>query len=347
MNDPFYRKAFRFRPVWTFVLGFLVFAASWGPAMAQQYSTCTVSTGNIDLGQYSSFEIAASSQTGSGAGGLACSVVLGLLSSSYVKVKVENSTFKLTGGPDNQTINFALSATENGTPIASGSEFDMSDVNILSLLSTTGRGLPLYVRTSAQGALKAGTYTGTVDLRWYFSICTVAAVVCVTASQSPGFTRNLLGVLTSWGQGVPTTVTVKMEVTNDCVIAAPNIDFGQAPFAANFNAVTGTILIRCSAGASYSVGLSNGNYYSGGWRRMNNATTGEYLQYDIYQTSTSTLRWGSSGAERRSSSTADTNPNVYDGVVNQGFTYKARINPNQTTPGVGTYKDTIILDVQF
>lgn len=347
MNDPFYRKAFRFRPVWTLVLGFLVLAASWGPAMAQQYDTCTVSTGNIDLGQYSSFEIAASPKTGSGAGGLACTVVLGLLSSSYVKVKVENSTFKLTGGPDNQTINFVLSATENGTPIASGSEFDMSSIALLSLLSSTDRGMPLYVRTSAQGALKAGTYTGTVDLRWYFSICTVGAVVCVTASNSPGFSRNLLGVLTGWGQGVPTTVTVKMEVTNDCVIAAPNIDFGQAPFATNFNAVTGTILIRCSAGASYSVGLNDGNYYNDGWRRMRNATKDEYLQYDIYQDSSFTQRWGGNGAERRSSSTADSNPGVYDGTSNQSYVYRARINPNQATPSSGTYRDSIVLDVQF
>lgn len=347
MNDPFYRKAFRFRPVWTFVLGFLVFAASWGPAMAQTYDYCTVSSSNINLGQYSSFEIAASSQQGSGSGGLSCSVVLGLLSGSYVKVKVESATFKLTGGPDNQTINFSLSATENGTPIASGAEFNMSSPEILSLFSGPSKSLPLYIRTSAQGALKAGTYTGTINLRWYFSVCTIGAIVVCLPSESPGFVRPLLGIGLNWGQGVPGTVTVTMAVTNDCVIAAPNIDFGQAPFAANFNAVTGTILIRCSAGASYSVGLSNGNYYSGGWRRMNNATTGEYLQYDIYQTSTSTLRWGSSGAERRSSSTADTNPNVYDGVVNQGFTYKARINPSQTTPGVGTYKDSIVLDVQF
>lgn len=347
MKDPFYRKAFRFRPVWTLVLGFLVLAASWGPAMAQTYNYCTVSTGNIDLGQYSSFEIAASSKQGSGSGGLACTAILSLLNSSYIKVKVDNASFTLTGGADNQTINFFLSTTENGTPIASGAEFDMSSLDILHLFSGPGGSLPLYVRTSAQAALKAGTYTGTVNLRWYFSVCTLGLVGICSFSNSTGFVRPGLFTTLDWGQGVATTVTVKMEVTNDCVIAAPNIDFGQAPFAANFNAVTGTILIRCSAGASYSVGLSNGNYYSGGWRRMNNATTGEYLQYDIYQTSTSTLRWGSSGAERRSSSTADTNPNVYDGVVNQGFTYKARINPSQTTPGVGTYKDTIILDVQF
>ena len=347
MNDRFYRRFFRFRPIRALVLGMLAWMASWVPAMAQTYNYCTVSSGSIDLGQHSSFNIATSSKQGSGSGGLACVSVLSLLNTSYIKVKIDNATFKLTGGPDSQTINFSLSATANGTPIASGAEFDMTSLDILYLFSGPGGSLPLYVKSTAQAALKAGTYTGTINLRWYFSICTLGLLSICSFSESPGFQRPILFTPLGWGAGVPATVTVTMKVTNDCVIAAPDIDFGQAPFVASFNPVTGTILIRCSAGASYSVGLSDGNHYSGGWRRMRSAGTGEYLQYDIYQTPSSSLRWGSSGAERRSSNTADTNPNVYDGVVNQGFTYKARINPNQTTPAAGEYKDSIILDVQF
>ena len=61
----------------------------------------------------------------------------------------------------------------------------------------------------------------------------------------------------------------------------------------------------------------------------------------------SKLPWGSVGAERRSSAAAQVNPGIYDGIVQQGFTYGARIDPAQTTPQVGHYVDNIVLDIEF
>ncbi|WP_443972072.1 Csu type fimbrial protein [Sphingobium sp. CR28] len=130
-------------------------------------------------------------------------------------------------------------------------------------------------------------------------------------------------------------------------MTAPDLDFGSAPLAGSFAEAIATINIRCSAGASYSVGLSGGNNFDGGWRRMRRAATSDYLRYEIYQLPSSSIRWDSNGSERRNSTSAQVNPGVYDGVTQQGFTYGARIDPAQTTPPVGRYVDNMVLDIEF
>jgi spore coat protein U-like protein len=317
------------------------------PATAQTFKYCTVSGSDADLGSHSSLELASGTQESGGAGGLTCEPPLALLSTSYIKVKVESSTFQLTGGPDNQTIPFTISATENGTAIPAGAEFDFTSFQLLNLFSGPGGSLPLYVKTQAQPGLRAGIYSGTVNLRWYFSVCTLGLLVICDFSESPGFVRPILFTPLNWGSGVLTTMSVTMIVENDCAIAAPDLDFGSAPLAGSFAEAAGTINIRCSAGASYSVGLSDGNNFDGGWRRMRRAATNDYLRYEIYQAPSSGTRWGGNGSERLSSASAQVNPDIYDGITQQGFTYGARIDPAQTTPPVGQYVDTIVLDIQF
>lgn len=326
---------------------FIAIIAFPSPGAAQTFKYCTVSSSDADLGSHSSFDLASTGQESAGAGGLACTSTLSLLSTSYIKVKVESSTFLLTGGPDNQTIPFTISATQGGTAIPAGNEFDFTSFQLLNLFSGPGGSLPLYVKTQAQPGLRAGIYSGTVNLRWYFSVCTLGVLVICDFSESPGFQRPILLTPLNWGSGVLTTMTVTMIVENDCAIAAPDLDFGSAPLAGSFAEATQTITIRCSAGAAYSVGLSDGNNFDGGWRRMRRAATSDYLRYEIYQAPSSGIRWGSVGAERRSSAAAQVNPGIYDGIVQQGFTYGARIDPAQTTPQVGHYVDNIVLDIDF
>lgn len=332
------------RLYWACLLLGALFAGT-GTARAQTFGSCTVSTGSVALGSHSSLALASEGREASGSGGLACSA-LALLSTSYIKVRVESSTFVLTGGPASQTIPFLVSATEGGPAIAAGAEFDFTGFQLLNLFAGPGGSLPLHVRTSPQPALRAGTYTGTINLRWYFSICTLGVGVCIY-SQSPGFVRPFLLTPLNWGTGVPTSLNVTMTVENDCAISAPDLDFGAAPLAGVFDEATRTISIRCSAGAAYTVGLSDGAHPDGGWRRMRRGATADYLRYQIYQTPSSMDRWGSAPAERRGSASAETNPGVYDGTVQQGFTYRARIDQGQATPSAGLYVDSVVVDVAF
>lgn len=326
----------------------IAFACLPAPAAAQTtYKYCTVAAGTANLGSQSSLTLATATHEGSGSGGLTCTTTLSLLSTSYIKVRVNSSTFVLTGGPDNQTIPFSISATSGGTAIPAGSEFNFSSLSLLSLFSGPGGSLPLYVKTSLTPALKAGTYTGSVQLNWYFSVCTLGLLVVCDFSESPGFVRPFLTTQLNWGTGAPSTMNITMEVVKDCAINAPDFTFGSAPFTASFREATQTITIRCSAGTAYSVGLNNGANFDTGSRRMRRAGTSDYIRYEIYKLPASNDRWGNVGAERRHSSTAQVNAGTYNGVTLQSYTYGARIDTTQPSPGVGTYLDTILLDVVF
>jgi len=304
---------------------------------------CTVAGATTDLGSHSSYVVAASPRTGSGSAGLSCDVLLAVLSAHYVALRVDASTFQLSG-PGGSSIAYQASLTPNGTALAAGNFVNLSSLSVLSLFAGTNNSVPIYIRTIPTLGLRAGTYTGHIDLRWYYSVCSLGVAVCLTQSTSPGFNRPLIGPI-DWGTGTPVRIAIELRIENDCIIQAPDADFGAAPLAGSFNPITRTIQIRCSAGAAYSVGLDNGSHALGSVRRMQGSSG--FLAYEIYKSATSPDRWGRLGAERRASSTAELNAGVYDSTTVQSFTYRAAIDPAQSTPPAGDYSDTILLDVEF
>lgn len=319
-------------------------ALTAGMLAAQPASACTTGNSTIILPGVSSYTVATTAQQGSGSAGLACDVSLAVLTAHYVRLRTESLSSVLTG-PGGLTVPFVASTTANGPSLVVNNTLDLSSTAILTLFAGQNSTVPLFIRTSPTANLRAGTYTGTIGLRWFYSVCSVGIAACLSFSNSPGLVRPLLGAPTNWGQGVAVTVTVELIVQNDCIINAPSVSFGTAPLISSFNPVSRTIQIRCSAGAQYSVGLNDGANSLAGVRRMRSGTN--YLSYDLYKTSTGTQRWGSVGTARRSSETADTNPQIYNSSTNQGYDYRAVILPGQTTPPPGTYTDTIQLDVTF
>lgn len=322
------------------VVGLFV-AATFAPGLL----ACTTSTASTDLGHATSYAAAGAQISGSGSAGLSCDILLAALTAHYVGFQVDASTYQLTG-PGGRTIAYAASLTPNGTALTTGAFQNLSSLSIVSLFSGTNNSIPIYFRTTPTAALRAGIYTGSLDVRWYYSVCSLGVAVCLAYSASPGFVRPVpLVTPINWGAGTPVRINIQLVIDNDCVITAPTLDFGSAPLAGSFNAITRTIQIRCSAGSSYSVGLDNGTHASGTARRMQSGTN--YLNYEIYKTASSSDRWGPFSAERRSSATADTNAGIYDSVTMQGYTYRAVIDPNQITPPSGTYSDRIRVDVEF
>lgn len=323
--------------------GAVLLLALTSPAAGQTYGSCTVAAASPNLGSTTSFAAAQNVQQGSGSSGLGCSAI-SLATLSYLKVRLESSTFTMTG-PGGRTIPFTVSSTANGAAIGVGTEIDFSSFDLINLFAGPGGTIPLYFRTTPTAGLAAGTYTGTISLRWYFSICSLGAAVCLAYSQSPGFVRPFAFTPINWGAGAPVTITVTLNVENDCMITAPDVDFGAAPLVSRFTPVTQTISVRCSAGASYSVGLSDGANYSGGTRRLRLGS--DFLRYELYKGSSGADRWGAIGSERRNSAVADLNPGTYDGNTTQGFTYHAVIDSAQATPPAGRYADTILVDIIF
>lgn len=326
---------------WLAAGGCAIAGALLAPAEA---AACTVASTSTNLGSVSSYTMGTTPRDGSGSAGLQCNVTLAALTTHYIALRVDTESFQLTG-PGGRTIPFTASLSPNGAPLLAGNFTNLSSLSLVSLFAGNNSSVPLYLRVAATPALQAGTYTGSLDLRWYYSVCSVGVLVCLSTTNSPSFVRPGLGVALNWGTGAPARVNVQLTIENDCIITTPVAAFGSAPLVSGFDPITRTILIRCSAGAAYTVGLDDGSNPAAGVRRMRSGAS--FLQYEIYRSATSDQRWGTMPGTRRSSATADANAGTYDSIVTQGFTFRAAVLPGQATPPAGVYSDTVRIDVAF
>lgn len=268
--------------------------------------------------------------------GLRCpGSVLTLLSGNfYINATLASANSGRLRNAAGDTIGYQAYADNAGqVPLTLGTTFNYYNTGLLALLNGSVEP-PMRFRTQpgTAGNVSAGTYTDTLTVSWSWRICPgIGALgLCVGTIQT--------------GTGT-SVITLSLTVSPDCAINSPNLDFGSAPLIEGFDPVTQTISIRCTKGSNYTVGISDGMHASGSQRRLE--AGGNYLLYEIYQGVSSQTRWGQSGSARRSSGQADLQPGNYDGLSWQGFTYRAEILPNQSTPPPATYTDTLVVDVAF
>ena len=305
-------------------------------------AACSVVTSApASFGSISSMTVRTAAQTSSTTNaGLRCtSALISLLVPSDHFYATITSTQSGMVGPTGDVIGYTIYGNNSSSyPITRGTQFDFGGAGgiaqVLGLIAGPGaKTVPLYLSSITGSNVAAGLYTETLNIAWNWNYCSGIGLGGICLGRDIG--------------NAVATLTVSMTVTNDCQIAAPNISFGSAPVVSGFTAVTGqTINIACTKGSAYTVGLSDGqNPLSvGGRRRMNSGSN--YLAYDIFK-SAGTTRWGSVGAARRASSTAEVNPGNGLGTGSQVFNYNAKIYTDQTTPPAGTYLDNVVLDVGF
>lgn len=317
-------------------------------AAASAHAQCA-STGVsvIPLGSKTSFEAqVADDNAGSGSGGLSCPGLIGLLSSQYI--------FLTLSAKDPALINAAGDAIGFDVTVApAGQALEVGEIspNLAAAGSLTLTGasseVAIFARLAAAPNVSAGTYLGTLSLLWHYATCPSldAVGICVGPwAVSPGITQNCLPVLmlctlnvTSLpGSGVPVDIEFTLEIAPDCRFVETDIDFGSAPFVDAFAPVAGSIQITCTRGETYTVGLSKGDFFSGGRRRMANGA--ELLEYDVFRPGS--VPWNDT--DHRAAQ-----PIPAPGDAPQTFPYEARIYTDQPTPAVGNYSDTLILDVEF
>ncbi|VVN20020.1 hypothetical protein PS664_04252 [Pseudomonas fluorescens] len=305
-------------------------------------AACSVVTSApASFGSISSMTVRTAAQTSSTINaGLSCtSALISLLVSSDHFYATITSTQSGMVGPTGDVIGYTIYGNNSSSyPITRGTQFDFGGAGgiaqALGLIAGPGaKTVPLYLSSITGSNVAAGLYTETLNIAWNWNYCSGIGIGGICLGRDIG--------------NAVATLTVSMTVTNDCQITAPNISFGSAPVISGFTAVTGqTVNIACTKGSAYTVGLSDGqNPLSvGGRRRMISGSN--YLAYDIFK-SAGTTRWGSVGAARRASSTAEVNPGNGLGTGSQVFNYNARIYTDQTTPPAGTYLDNVVLDVGF
>jgi spore coat protein U-like protein len=313
----------------------------------QTAHACTSSSSaTITLGNKTSFDVrTAATNAGSGASGLACPGIIGILSNQYIYVSVTAKSSALINSVTGDGIAFDVATTPGGTALTVGATSTNLALGNLLSIGGVNSDVSMFVSLAAASNVAAGTYTGTVSLRWYYATCgSISAVgICIgNWTRSPGINQNCsLGLCTLVqgslpGTGVAVTVTINLTVTHDCRFDADNINFGSAPFVASFNTVSGNLRITCTKGDTYTVGLSNGNNFSGGRRRM--AFGVNYLQYDVLRPGNTI--WNST-TQRVAQSTAAA------GNAAETFAYSASIYTDQTTPVAGVYNDVLVIDVAF
>ena len=307
----------------------------------QAMALCSVvTTAPASFGSISSMTVRTAAQASSTANsGLSCTSALisVLVSSDHFYATITSSKTGMVG-PTGDVIGYTIYGSNSTSfPIARGAQFDFGGAGgiaqSIGLIAGPGvKTVPLYVSSITGSNVAAGLYTETLNIAWNWNYCSGIGIggICLGRDEGSG----------------TAALTVSMTVTNDCQITAPNISFGSAPVISGFTTVSGQASISCTKGSAYNVGLSDGQNAVGVGGRRRMISGGNYLAYDIFK-SAGTTRWGSVGAARRDSSTAEVNPGNGLGIGSQVFNYNARIYSDQSTPPAGTYLDNVVLDVGF
>lgn len=149
------------------------------------------------------------------------------------------------------------------------------------------------------------------------------------------------------------TLTAQTSVNTNCSVSTTGITFGNydpliVHKTTNLDISTAQITITCVKGTAPTIALGLGNNASGSTRRMIDAPSGDFLNYELYQPSgvnpgdacsfPGTV-WGSAGANLFSA-TAAPNKN------SRSYRVCATVFAGQN-PSVGSYADVVVVTVNF
>lgn len=159
-----------------------------------------------------------------------------------------------------------------------------------------------------------------------------AAVAAVVA----GITARSAGELQA--ATATANVSVSASVAANCQINAGSVAFGTYDvLGANDTAdldATGSVEVRCTKGTAAQLGLSDGNFLSGGTRRMSNGS--EFLTYNLYTSAAYATVWNSANrVGYTAASKGWTSLDIYGKV------------PSGQDVGVGSYADTVVATIEF
>ncbi|MBA2934772.1 spore coat protein U domain-containing protein [Sphingomonas sp. CGMCC 1.13654] len=299
-------------------------------------ATCTTSAQSLTFASGSTYDVKASSVANiSGKAGLSCTgSVLNILGASYAKATMTSLNGFVLKSSTGGSIPFQVAADSGFTvPFTQGGTVNYMSATLLSLLNILNPNSfapPLYAKLTGAPNIPAGTYTDTLTIQWSYQVCNgvdALGVACIGYETGTG-TSN---------------VTVTLVVSADCRISAPNVSFGTAPLASQFQAVSQAVLVDCSQGSAYKVSFSSGgNGSSRPWRTMSDGA-GHTLQYNIYRTDGTTI-WDETNPLQ---STANGGVGSGSTTPNQMQSYVAKVNAAQTTPPAGTYTDTVNVIISF
>lgn len=316
-----------------------VWAALGGAGAAPaQAATCAMAETGASFGSVSSFSVRLGGLSTLGSFSATCGsgALLSVLSSDRFKATLtsDNGLLLRNAADPAKTIAYVV---DNGSAPPHTLPYVAINASGLSLLTVLlARKATVPVRLTTQPAnVPAGTYRDMLRLTWEYSFCDLVSVLtgCIGTVYAGTETR---------------TVPVELQVYNDCAITPGSINFGSAALPIHFAEAASQMSLICTTGMTYSVGLGPGDNAVAGRRQMRIENTGNFLAYDIFFAG-NTTPWGTAEGTRVMSSQAVSGPaaGMADGTTAHVFPYRARVYPDQTPPPAGTYKDKVVINVQF
>jgi spore coat protein U-like protein len=135
------------------------------------------------------------------------------------------------------------------------------------------------------------------------------------------------------------TLTVTATVSAECTATGGTLAFGAySPLTAGAVDQTTTISVACTQGTSATVGLDLGDNPTGSTRRMADGGATNFLEYELYSDTFTTV-WGNSGGGLVSLAAAPS-------TAPQALTVYGRIAGGQDA-AVASYTDAITVTVTF
>lgn len=166
---------------------------------------------------------------------------------------------------------------------------------------------------------------------------TALAIASVISFASANELRGDVDVTLTIGQGCAVNGT-----TSSGVNKFGSVDFGEQSNLALFvdaessGAAGGDITLTCNSNLAYSISLDNGIHASTGQRRVSRQGV-DFVDYELYQDSSRTVRWGS-GSEALS---------LVGTGAQQPLTIYGRVLAGQATPAAGDYSDTVRMTINW
>jgi spore coat protein U-like protein len=290
------------------------------PAFAQ---TCSVSMGNIAFGGVNTLAGAAIDTTatmtitcsgGTGAGQRVC-ISIGAGSAS------DATSRKMTSGVN--TARFDLYSDSARTTLWGSWEtgFDSAGVQ-LDVNKGTTTNVTVYGRFFAlQQTVPAGAYTATFTANPFIRYANRGSTPCPTG----GLTAS-------------TSFSATATVLSSCNVNSTTVNFGTAGILSGNTDAQGTLSIQCSPSLPYTVSLDGGISGATDPAQRKMSFSGANVTYGLYRDSARTQPWGS---------TVGTNTTSGTGTgATQMQTVYGRVAA-QTTPGPGTYSDSVVVTVGY
>lgn len=134
--------------------------------------------------------------------------------------------------------------------------------------------------------------------------------------------------------------TVQIQITSECLInSASTLDFGASGVLSAAVAATSEIIVQCTSGTTYNVGL-NAGLGAGATvaARLMTGPASATVTYSLYTDVAHTDVWGNTIG-------TDTVSGTGTGAA-QTYTVYGQV-PAQSTPAAGTYSDTVTVTVTY